>query len=62
MSTHTARRFFLAALLLPALAFAQAPDSTAPAELPKARDYVEDQAGVLSEKGRIAIERYCGKV
>jgi uncharacterized protein len=61
MYTFSARALALV-LVLPALAFAQAPDSTAPAELPKARDYVLDQAGVLSEKGKIAIERYCGKV
>ena len=37
-------------------------DSSAPAKLPGARDYVTDEAGVLSSSGKIAIERYCGKV
>jgi uncharacterized protein len=32
------------------------------AQVGRATDYVTDQAGVFSDAGRVAIERYCGKV
>lgn len=53
----------LIAGLNPAAAFAQATaDTTAPAKLGRAGDYVVDAAGVLSPAGKIAIQRYSGKV
>ena len=70
MGSNTLPKLIARALVLVAAlcapAFAQAPaapvDTTAPAQVGRAHDYVEDQAGVLSPAGKIAIERYCGKV
>src|SRR5207247_3167060 len=39
-----------------------APGVGAPAQVGRATDYVTDQAGIFSDDGKIAIERYCGKV
>jgi len=45
----------------PGVACAQA-DSDSIARVGAARDYVTDQAGAFSDDGKVAIERYCGKV
>ncbi len=53
----------LIAGFVPRAALAQAmADTTAPAKLGEARDYVVDVALILSPAGKLALERYCGKV
>jgi uncharacterized protein len=46
----------------PRFARAQSSPTDSLAQVGTATDYVTDQAGIFSDDGKVAIERYCGKV